>query len=368
MEKLSNIYSEILKLLKEGRWAAMATVIYKAGSGPRTEGAKCLVADGKVIFGSVGGGLVEAEACKAADRVISSAKPMNLSFNLNGGKTDESGMLCGGEMKVFLEPLSPVKAADLSLFEKLEDIFSRRLHGVLVTVIDENKWNQDAAAPKMFIEHGGSVTGSLGSLSDVDLGGVFEDFFSSKYPEVRHVKDASGIPTALFIEPVIRHHILYVFGGGHVSKAVAAVAGIVDFEVVVVDDRPEYSRVEDFPQASKVLCMPFDSVLDRLAVDEFSFLLIATRGHMHDMEVLTQALRSDAGYIGMVGSVRKRGEIIRRLVGSGFTEDDFKKVYSPVGIDIGAETPEEIAVSITAQIIRFRADSFEEKKRKVALL
>ncbi|MFO8088229.1 MAG: XdhC family protein [Desulfatiglandaceae bacterium] len=354
-----NIYSEILELSKKGRSAAMATVIYKEGSSPRAEGAKCLIADGKVILGSVGGGLVEAEACNFAEKVISSARPMTLSFNLDGGKAGESGMLCGGEMKIFLEPVSPVKAAGLPLFEKLEDISSRRLDSVLVTVIDEDKWSPDAVAPKMLIERGGAVTGSLGPLSDVNHNGVFEDFLSSKSPEVRHVKDESGISTALFIEPVIRRHILYVFGGGHVSRAVAAVAGIVDFEVVVVDDRPEYSRAEAFPQASRVLCMPFDGVLDRLAVDESSYLLIATRGHMHDMEVLTQALRSDAGYIGMVGSSRKRNEISRRLVESGFTENDFERVYSPVGIDIGAETPEEIAVSITAQIIRVRADGFE---------
>lgn len=360
-----NMYSQILKLTREGRSAAMATVIHKAGSSPRTKGAKCLIADGKVIFGSVGGGLVEAEACECAGGVISSARPMILSFNLDGGKAGETGMLCGGEMKLFLEPVSPVKAAGLLLMEKLEDISSRRLEGVLVTVMDENKWHPDTVAPKMLIERGGSVTGTLGRVCGIDPAGLFEDVSSTAGPEVRQVQDEHGISTALFIEPIVRRHLLYVFGGGHVSRAVAAVAAAVDFDVVVVDDRPEYTKAEDFPQASRVLCMPFDRVFGKLAVDEASYVLIATRGHMHDMDVLAQALRSDAGYIGMVGSSRKRQEISRRLKESGFTEDDFEKVYTPVGIDVGAETPEEIAVSITAQIIRVRAHIFKGKEGKL---
>jgi xanthine dehydrogenase accessory factor len=173
------------------------------------------------------------------------------------------------------------------------------------------------------------------------------------------------VATPIFIEPVIRRHTLYVFGGGHVSRAIAMVAATVDFDVVIVDDRPEYAKPEDFPQASSVLCVPFNGVFNRLEMDETSYVLIATRGHLHDMDVLMQALRSDAGYIGMVGSSRKRREISSRLRDAGFSEEDFKKVHTPVGIDIGAETPEEIAVSITAQIIRARADDFEAEKREV---
>jgi len=361
-----NLYSELLKLFKEGRSAALATVIYKAGSSPRAEGAKCLIADGKVIFGSVGGGLVEAEACKRADEIISSVRPMTLSFNLSGEKAGETGMLCGGEMKLFIEPVSFLKGADLSLFEKLEEVSSRRLAGVLVTGMDESQWSPGTVAPKMLIERGGKVTGSLGRLCEVDPAALFEDFFRGKRPVVRHVKDDHGFSTAVLIEPVTRRHILYVFGGGHVSRAVTPLAGMVDFDIVVVDDRSEYSKTEDFPQASKVLCMRFDDVFDKLDVDETSYVLIATRGHMHDMDVLTQALRSDAGYIGMVGSSRKREEISRRLKESGFSENDFKRVHTPVGIAIGAETPEEIAVSITAQMIQLRAGDFEGKKRKVA--
>ncbi|HDR15837.1 MAG TPA: XdhC/CoxI family protein [Desulfobacteraceae bacterium] len=357
-----NVYSEILKLSEEGRSAAMATVISKAGSGPGTEGARCLIAGERVVFGSVGGGMVEAEACGTAARVVSSGRPMTLSFNLKGGHAAEAGMLCGGEMTIFLEPAAPVSPSCRPLFEKLKDISSGNLRGVLLTVIDEEKWQPGGPVPKMLIEHTGAATGSLGPCGGIVLAGGLDDLLSANRPEVRYVKDEAGNSISFFIEPIIRRHVLYVFGGGHVSRALASVAGSVDFDVVVMDDRPAYSKAQDFPMASRVLCVPFDNVLDSLNINEASYLVIATRGHMHDMEVLMQALRTDAGYIGMVGSSRKRDEIFRRLVEAGFTEDDFARVHTPVGIDIGAETPAEIAVSITAEIIRARADGPEKRK------
>ncbi len=333
----------------------MATVIHKAGSIPRTEGARCLIAGGKVVFGSVGGGAAEAEACKVAGRVVSTGKPVTLRFNLNAGHAAETGMLCGGEMVLFVEPVSPVQPGSEPLIEKLKEASSGSVRGLLVTLIDEGKWRQGKAAPKMLIEQGGVVTGSLGASGFTDAAGALGGLTTVDRPELRHFTDETGFSGRLFVEPVAPRQILYVFGGGHVSRALAGVAGSVDFEVVIVDDRPEYSRPEDFPRASKVLCYPFENVLDRLDVDRSSYLVIATRGHLHDMEVLMQALLVKARYLGMVGSSRKREAMFDRLVKAGFTKDDFARVHTPIGLDIGAETPAEIAVSITAELIRVRA-------------
>jgi xanthine dehydrogenase accessory factor len=149
--------------------------------------------------------------------------------------------------------------------------------------------------------------------------------------------------------------VLYVFGAGHVSRHIVPLAVTVDFKVVVIDDREEFADVCHFPDAKEVRQCLFEGVMESLAVDESSFLVIVTRGHMHDKNVLAQALRSKAGYIGMIGSDRKRKIIYEKLLEEGFTEEDLSRVHSPIGIDIGAETPEEIAISIVGELIKVRA-------------
>lgn len=359
-----NIYTEILNLSGAGRPAVMATVIHKAGSSPRSEGARCLIADGVVEFGSVGGGLVEAEACGAAARVGSTGRPSRLFFDLNGTEAAEADMLCGGEMTLFLEPVSPVHPADVTLFERLNALCSARGSAVLVTVLDEDRWVPGEPVPRMLVEGGGRTTGGLGLGESIEnvLAGDFENLARPSARGVKHAEDGSGSSVCLFIEPVISPRALYVFGGGHVSRALAPLAAAVDFEVVVIDDRIEYSKREDFPQAAEVLCVPFDEVVDRLDVDDSSSLVIATRGHVHDMTVLMQALRTGAGYIGMIGSSRKRGILFSRLLQEGFTREELDRVHTPVGIDIGAETPAEIAVSIVAELVRVRAGRPERRK------
>jgi xanthine dehydrogenase accessory factor len=124
---------------------------------------------------------------------------------------------------------------------------------------------------------------------------------------------------------------------------------------VVIDDRPDFADPANFPEAEKVLQYPFEGVLERIPVDESSFVIIVTRGHLHDKTVLEQSLRTKAGYIGMIGSRRKKAMIYEKLLEEGFTRQDLDRVYAPIGLDIGAETPEEIAVSIVAELIQVRA-------------
>lgn len=333
-----------------------ATVTGRAGSGPRGEGAKCLIEAGRVVFGSVGGGLVEAEACRAASEVAATGNPSRLYFNLDGTGAAEAGMLCGGEMALFLERVSPAHPADLVLFERLNDILRGKNPALTVTALDGERWAAGEPSPRIVIEPGGHITGNL--KDGESIGAVLARDFESLVRSgacVVNMEEAAGAGREFFLEPVVPRQVLYIFGGGHVSRALAPVAAMVDFQVVVVDDRPEYSRPEDFPQAARVLCMPFDDLPGRLDIGEGTFVVIATRGHMHDMTVIMQALRTDAGYVGMIGSFRKRGILFERLLAEGFTGEDLKRVNTPIGIDIGAETPAEIAVSIVAELVIVRA-------------
>jgi xanthine dehydrogenase accessory factor len=178
---------------------------------------------------------------------------------------------------------------------------------------------------------------------------------SSRQPGILQIKDDAGNLVDIFVEPVMSEPVLYVFGGGHVSRQIVPLASLVGFQVVVIDDRADFVHAEHFPGAREICQLPFEGVMTRLPVHELSYLVIVTRGHVHDKNVLAQALKTTAGYIGMIGSRRKRNIVYKKLIGEGFTQKDLSRVHSPIGLNIGAETPEEIAVSIVAQLIKVRA-------------
>jgi xanthine dehydrogenase accessory factor len=183
----------------------------------------------------------------------------------------------------------------------------------------------------------------------------FDDIMEKQRPDIITYTDSEGRETDVLAEPVFADPALYIFGGGHVSTEIVPLAARAGFKVVVIDDREEYAAPDRFPQAAKVQCRPFAGVLKKLDIDHTSYIVIVTRGHMHDKTILEQSLKTDAKYIGMIGSRRKRDMIYDKLLEEGFTQDDLGRICSPIGLDIGAETPEEIAVSIAAELIKVRA-------------
>ena len=251
------IYEEIVKLRREGRRGAVATIVNVRGSIPSFKSAKMLVRDDGTIAGTIGGGCVEAEVWQAARGVIASERPTTLSFDLNQDPKYDTGLVCGGTLEIFVEPV---------------------------------------------------------------------------------------LPPAL----------LYIFGAGHVALELYRAARSAGFETIVTDDRATYANRERFPDAREVIAEDFDQALARLKPSESSYLVIVTRGHHDDMRVLRWAVQTPARYIGMVGSKRKAITIYRALLEEGLKPALFDRVHSPVGLDIGAVTPEEIAVSIMAEIIGIR--------------
>jgi len=199
-----------------------------------------------------------------------------------------------------------------------------------------------------------SLPAGIREIEDVLLAKM-DQILDSKQPLILEVQDDDGRKVSVFVEPVVSSPALYVFGAGHVSRQIVPLAAGVDFQVVVIDDREEFADVKYFPDASDMHQCPFEGVMDRLLVNESSFLVIVTRGHMHDKTVLAQALKTRARYIGMIGSSRKRKIVYEKLMEEGFTEQDLLRVHSPIGLEIGAETPAEIAVSIVAELIQVRA-------------
>src|SRR5437763_4714875 len=262
-----DIFEEIVELRRAGRPGALATIVSARGSIPSFELAKMLVRDDGSIVGTIGGGCVEAEVWQAAREVMEEEKPRTLSFNLNHDPKYDTGLVCGGTLEVYVEPILPVQTA-------------------------------------------------------------------------------------------------YLFGAGHVSVNVYRAARMAGFDVVVVDDRESYANGDRFPEAKDIYADDFEHVLSQLAPNHSSYLVVVTRGHRDDMRVLRWAVETSARYIGMIGSQRKVIAIYKQLEKEGIAAEKLARVYAPVGLEIGAVTPEEIAIAIVAEMIAIRrgAGSLNHKR------
>jgi xanthine dehydrogenase accessory factor len=257
MKAQMDIYEQIVQLRREGRRGAVATITNVRGSIPSFQTAKMLVRDDGSIAGTIGGGCVEAEVWQAAREVMEEEKPRTLTFNLNNNPKYDTGLVCGGTLDIFIEPV---------------------------------------------------------------------------------------LPPAL----------LYIFGAGHVAFNLYKVAMIAGFDVTVIDDRESYANRERFPDAREVIAEDFDGVTGHLHIPESAYVVIVTRGHRDDMRVLRWALNLNTRYLGMIGSRRKTISIYKELEAEGVPTESFANVHAPVGLEIGAVTPEEIAVAIVAEMIAIR--------------
>ncbi len=252
-----DIHEEIVRIKHEGEIAALATVVSAKGSTPRAEGSKMLIKSDGSIIGSIGGGCLEADVWKASISAIQEQKSRLLEFDLTGREETSQGLICGGTMQVFVEPIIP-------------------------------------------------------------------------------------IPT------------VYIFGAGHIGYAISKIAKMTGFCVVVIDDRPAYANAEKFPDADEFHVEDLAQVVPELAINKVSYIVIACRGYLEDQEVLAQVLKTNAGYIGMVGSKKKTRTVFNNLKNEGFKQEDLDRVHAPIGLPIATETPEDIAVSIMAEITDIR--------------
>lgn len=353
---MREIYTKIAEFFQDNKLCVLATIINLDGSSPRGTGTKFLIMEDNSFVGTIGGGILEKRVLDEAKTVFSSLTPSLLSYKMRGKYLESTEMICGGDVDIFLEPIYPDNPNHLHIFQEIMEIIRRGGAGLLATVVDVDRWQTDQI-PKMFIKANGDKIGSLLGIDEIEdqLKDRMKQIIDSRQSEVITANTREGKKLNIFLEPVISDPVVYIFGGGHVSKQIVPLADLVGFSVVVIDDRPEFSKPENFPAAKKVYTFPYDSALDNLEVDETSYLIIVTRGHQHDKTVLTEALKTDAKYIGMIGSKRKRLIIYDKLLKEGFKQEQLDSVHSPIGMEIEAETPEEIAVAIVGELIKVRA-------------
>ena len=254
-----DLFEEIVKMRRSGQRGALATIVHTNGSIPSYESSRMLVREDGSIAGTIGGGCVEADVWAAARTVMENETPRKMVFNLNHDAGYDNGLICGGSLEIFVEPILP--------------------------------------------------------------------------------------------QPM-----LYLFGGGHISMALAKSAFATGFALTVVDDREAFANRERFPMAEKVVTS-YEEAFQSIAPDNSSYLVIVTRGHKDDMRVLAWAVRTAARYVGMIGSKRKVLSVYQALEREGYSAEEFARVYAPMGLNIGALSPEEIAISVLAELIAIRRNA-----------
>jgi xanthine dehydrogenase accessory factor len=361
---MRDIFEHMVHLLEQGESFVLATIFSRTGSAPRTAGARMLIhADGSIV-GTIGGGLLEARVQQTAPQVFQDRRAQVQAFNLTSKDASQMDMICGGQVEVLVDFIDAADDTLRLVYPALLTAMKARQRAWLLTTIPSD----DGQAARCMVKEDGTVVGEPGIAEMVGIGaGSPIGLFGGSTPETEELPDiaSSRYPVLidhggqrLLVEPIHNTGTVYIFGAGHISQRLAPLTGMVGFSTVVLDDRPEFANRERFDTADQVIVIDsFEGVLDRLPIDRDSYLVVVTRGHMHDKTVLAQALRTRAGYIGMIGSHGKRDATYRALSQEGFGAEDFARVHSPIGLAIGAESPEEIAVCIAAELIKVRAEA-----------
>ena len=345
---MQEVFGEALTIVKRGERAALATIVSAKGSLPMSRKAKMLVRTDGTIVGTVGGGCLEAEIWSEAQQVLETGQARIRSFTLTDQDIEAGGLTCGGTVEIFTEPLLP--GASDTVIEEIARIRRERRPAVLATLVATDR----PEGGKRVIPEEGDPTGTLG---DSALDRCAEEEASAALRDdalnVLEV-EREGEIHRIFLEALLPDPTLYLFGGGHISLSVAPLARSVGFRVVVLDDRAMFAHPERFPDANECIVAPFENVFDLLSIDSASYIVSVTRGHTYDETVIEQAVRTNAKYIGMIGSRRKIRLMWDHLEEKRIPRADLEAVRAPIGLDIGADTPEEIAVAIVAELVQAR--------------
>ncbi|MFH2094033.1 MAG: XdhC family aldehyde oxidoreductase maturation factor [Pseudomonadota bacterium] len=329
---------------------ALATILAHKGSTPRTSGSRMMVFKDRQLHGTIGGGLVEARVMDACIDMMSAPQNRIMEFTLDKKIKDGLDMVCGGNLTVWIETfVPPFKPSLVQVFTALADHEKNGKKTVLVSRI-QGISKSTFTTDKCLILPDGTVKGSP-IVPKPLFDAVCGNYFSGATPLIHN----HGLEEFI-VEPFTTQDTLFIFGAGHVGLQLAKMAHLTDFRTIVIDDRAEFANQERFENAHAVhVVNQFSTAMDSLCIDKNAYIVILTRGHLHDQTVLEAALKTNAAYIGMIGSRRKRDQIYANLMEKGISKKALSQVHSPIGIDIQAETPAEIAVSIIGEIIQIRA-------------
>jgi xanthine dehydrogenase accessory factor len=355
------IYRKIIELIDAQRRFALVLVLKADGSTPLKAGAKAIIEEDGHIIGTIGGGQVEAEAQKRAIEACKSGEPLVFDFQLHGISKNDNEPICGGTMRILIDPIS---SKDKAIYTHVTEAIEQRRRGVLLTTIKLHPGTPCGESTHTKVDIKWIPENQI--ANHIIFPGSEKIFSCLKYERAQlfiEGEPKKDTLTKVFVEPVIPRPNLIIAGGGHIGQALALQASLVGFDINVIDDRLEFTDPALYPEGTKTYCDDIPEKVAELLKDDESYIVIVTRGHKLDAEVL-EACISRKGwpgshkpvvYIGMIGSERKVKLMRKNFIESGLaTADEFDRVFAPIGLDIGSVTVAEIAVSITAQLIAVR--------------
>lgn len=338
----------IVEQLISGSPVVLASIVNVKGSSPRHGGTKMVVGTDGRIYGTIGGGKMEAETTKESKVTFARQRSMFMNFDMLGENALGSDPLCGGKATLLLDFISPGQE-NIEFFRRFHDDIMKGADFYFLTSLRDNGSDVDVIGHSLLSRSGEVFSTFAWPAQDIE----------EVKAEMHNVSSTRVLPLNGFstvVDPIRRVKTMYCFGAGHCALPTSHIAALTGFRVVVIDDRSEFANAERFPDASDILVVKdFKRALEGLSIDKDSFIIIVTRGHQHDRVVLEQALKTDAYYIGMMGSKRKRDSIYSALVSQGVSPEQLNRVHCPIGVSISAETPEEIAVSIVGEMVMERA-------------
>lgn len=330
---MRTLFQKLGKCIQSKEDTVLVSIIASEGSAPRGAGAHMLVgADGR-ICGTVGGGAIEGKCIDMAKKILHDRISYSATFSLNDIRDEELGMVCGGAVRIFFQYLSYEEENVKDVVKAAKRLFEQGKSTWLVLNLTDGTMSL-CCETHIF---GNAVPKELTN-------------YMGKRPQIAELSGKQ-----FYTEWMIRNGRVYLFGGGHVAQALVPVLYSVDFRCVVVEDREEFCDPYLFPKAEGIRLMQPPQWRRELPIGEEDYICIMTRGHKNDLECQVFALETDACYIGVIGSRRKIAVTQAKLKERGFSEEDLKRITTPIGLEIGAETPAEIAVSIAAQLIAHRA-------------
>jgi len=342
---MKNSYSVLEALVAAGKSATLAVILKAQGSAPQDAGASAIFSSRGLVYGTVGGGILEAAAEKKARQALRNRQPLVFDLQLDRGPSEEEGALCGGEVKVLIDPRPD---RDRAVWLRMGRSREARQPGLLATHLLLKK-NGKVIIQRLWLERPASGRPKL------------QPPFSTFRKEIMaagkdgRIRFAERPPAGLFLEPWSPPPRLIIAGAGHIGQAVGRLGTMLDFEVTVIDDRPEYANAKRFPEAAKIIVADIGRAVRETPLGADAYLVIVTRGHARDADALRAAVKRPAAYVGMIGSRRKVRLLRRLFLERGWaTPGQWARVHTPIGLPIGSRTVAEIAVSISAELVKIR--------------
>lgn len=337
-----HFFEKLRGRLQPGQSFVLVSVVDSAGSTPRGSGAKMAVfADGSYL-GTIGGGNVEYLSIQQAIKVLDEKKSLTKGFNLTKNQKADIGMICGGNVEVSFQYVDGQNETYLQMLDHMLKLYEEGVDAWLVTAM------RDGAVCETGVYDKQSGLHFMATVSAEQI-----------TPYLKNKSVRTETEPQCLVEPLIQSGCVYVFGGGHVAQELVPVISHVGFRVVVYEDRENFAKPERFPGVHHTIFGTFKEIAEHITIRENDYIVIMTRGHQSDYEVLRQVLRTQAAYVGVIGSRHKIAATTKRLLEDGVSEQDIARMHTPIGLPIKGETPAEIAISIAAEMILCRAERKE---------